>query len=446
MIGERRGVIRRRAASLLSPLSIPAFRRLWAADIVSLLGDWVGRLALTVLVYERTQSSAWAAAVTAVSLAGFVGIGQVLATLADRFGRITVMVVSDVLRAALFAAMLISMPVGALLVLAFLAGLATPPFEAARAAAMPDLVPENRYGNALALAGISVQTSLVVGTALGGVLLAVFDARAVLLLNSISFLVSAIIVFGLRRTAAGRPAAERVSVGGSLRQGGSALFHDRMVRRALSIVCVAGAAGTVVEALIVPYALSNDLSPHLLGLLAALVPVGTLFGTALVATGVRSDSSLLRNAARCCVAAAGVAAPLFWLGAGGPLAFAAFLVTGGIFAVSIPSNTVIGLRLERDCRASAMGIAVGLLMGSQALGAALGGLSASVVGEAETMAGALGLATIFGLWALITTPSDAKHLVRRRPKAAAPSRVIDLSALDEAAVAAPGPSVMASTR
>ena len=137
---------------------------------------------------------------------------------------------------------------------------------------------------------------------------------------------------------------------------------------------------------------------------------------------------------------------MFWLGAGGPLAFAAFLVTGGIFAVSIPSNTVIGLRLERDCRASAMGIAVGLLMGSQALGAALGGLSASVVGESETMAGALGLATIYGLWALITTPSDAKHLVRRRPKAAAPSRVIDLSALDEVAVAAPGPSVMVSTR
>lgn len=446
MIGEWRGVVRRRAASLLSPLAIPAFRRLWVADIISLLGDWVGRIALTVLIYEQTQSSAWAAAVTAVSLAGFVGIGQVLATLADRFGRITVMVVTDVLRAGLFAAMLISIPVVGLLVLAFLAGLATPPFEAARAAAMPDLVPANRYGSALALAGISVQSSLVLGTALGGLLLAVFDVRAVLLLNSISFLVSAVILFGLRDTAAARPAARRATVGGSLREGGSALFHDRMVRRALSIVCVAGAAGTVVEALIVPYALSNDLSPHLLGLIAALVPIGTLFGTALVATGARSDASLLRNAARCCVAAAGVAAPLFWLGAGGPLAFAAFLVTGGIFAVSIPSNQVIGLRLERDHRASAMGIAVGLLMGSQALGAALGGLSASAVGEAETMTGALVVATVFGLWALVTTPTDAKHLFRRRPSAATPSRVIDLAALEDVAVVAPDAPALSSPR
>ena len=86
------------------------------------------------------------------------GIGQVLATLADRYGRVAVMLAADVARAALFLAMLLDVPVGALLVLAFLAGLATPPFEAARSAALPDLVPEERYGDALALVGISVQS------------------------------------------------------------------------------------------------------------------------------------------------------------------------------------------------------------------------------------------------------------------------------------------------
>ena len=71
------------------------------------------------------------------------------------------------------------------------------------------------------------------------------------------------------------------------------------------------------------------------------------------------------------------AAPLFWLEASGALAFVAFAIAGGMFAVSIPTNTVIGIRLSRDTRASAMGIAVGVLMGSQALGAAVGGLVAS---------------------------------------------------------------------
>ena len=111
-------MLRQRATSLLAPLSIRHFRRLWLADMVSLFGDWAGRLALAVLVLERTGSPAWAAGVTAVSLAGFVGIGQVLATLADRHGRVAVMLVADVARAALFAAMLLPIPVGGLLVLA----------------------------------------------------------------------------------------------------------------------------------------------------------------------------------------------------------------------------------------------------------------------------------------------------------------------------------------
>src|SRR3546814_6992301 len=90
------------------------------------------------------------------------------------------MLVADVARAALFGAMLLSVPIGGVLVLAFLAGLASPPFEAARSAALPDLVPERRYGEALALAGISVQASLVVGYALGGGLVAVIGAEGAL--------------------------------------------------------------------------------------------------------------------------------------------------------------------------------------------------------------------------------------------------------------------------
>src|SRR5688572_20259560 len=104
------GHLRRRAGALMAPLSIPDFRRLWAADVISLLGDWAGRLALTVIVLNRTDSPAWAAAVTAVSLAGFVGLGQVLSTFADRFGRVAVMLVADVVRAGVFFAMLADVP------------------------------------------------------------------------------------------------------------------------------------------------------------------------------------------------------------------------------------------------------------------------------------------------------------------------------------------------
>jgi MFS family permease len=427
--------LRQRAGELTSALRIPDFRRLWAADMISLLGDWAGRLALTVLVLERTGSPAWAAAVTAVSLAGFVGIGQVLATLADRFGRVSVMLAADVARAALFAAMLLHLPVGALLLLAFLAGLASPPFEAARSAALPDLVPEHRYGDALALSGISVQSSIVVGNALGGLLLVAVGPRGALAINAASFLVSAVIILGLRSSQAAAPASDRQTVGGSLKAAAANLFGDRMVRRALAIISITGALGTVDEALVVPYAAHIGMPRGLLGLLAAAVPVGTLLGTAVIARST-DHHTLLRSAALCTVVTAALAVPLFWLEVGGAGAFLAFVISGGMFAVSIPTNVVIGTRLVRETRASAMGIAVGILMGSQAAGAAVGGLAASAVGAPRAIAGALFLASVFGAWAAVTTPVDAKHLAGRarvapvpsRPARSEPSVVIDLDA------------------
>lgn len=430
MARSDRGVLRQRATALISPLGLRHFRRLWLADVASLLGDWAGRLALTVLVLERTGSPAWAAGVTAVSLAGFVGLGQVLATLADRHGRVAVMITADVVRAGLFVLMLLPIPVGALLVLAFLAGLATPPFEAARSAAMPDIVPEDRYGDALALSGISVQSSLVVGYALGGVLLSVVEAEVAIAVNAASFLVSAALLLELRHTPAAQPAAFRSTVRRSLGEGAAAIFHDPLVRRAMVIVAVTGALGTVGEALVVPYAKEVGLRDGMIGLLAAAVPIGTLLGTAAIAVGPRDHHSLLRTAAWCAAITSAAAAPLFWLEAGGVFAFVAFATAGGIFAVSIPTNTVIGLRLTRDSRASAMGIAVGMLMGSQALGAAFGGVAASVVGTPQAIAGAFAAAAVISAWWAVTTPHDARHLRRPARRAVPADRVVDLAAME----------------
>lgn len=434
MARETGGGAQRSAGTILSTLRIRDFRRLWVADMISLLGDWAGRLALTVLVLERTGSPAWAAAVTAVSLAGFVGIGQVLATLADRFGRVSVMLVADVARAALFAAMLLHLPVGAMLLLAFLAGLATPPFEAARSAALVDLVPEERYGDALALAGVSIQSAVVAGNAIGGLLLVLVGARGALAINAASFLVSAAIILQLRATAAAAPSGAFSSVGGSLRDGATNLFGDRMVRRALGIIATTGALGTVAEALVVPYARDAGLPKGLFGVLAASVAIGTIVGTLLISRS-SDHQALLRRAGLCTFVTAALAAPLFWLEVRGAGAFVAFAITGGMFAVSIPVNIVIGTRLLRDTRASAMGIAVGVLMGSQAAGAALGGVAASVLSPSRAIAGSLSLAVVYGAWTTLTTPVDAKHLSgRRRILGSSPNPrvVIDVDAATQA--------------
>jgi len=427
-----------RPLALLATLRNRHFRRLWVADMVSLLGDWAARLALTVIVLERTDSPAWAASVTAVSLAGYVGLGQVLATLADRRGRISVMLAADVVRAATFGLMLIpGTPVAVMLVLAFLAGLATPPFEAARSAAIPDLVPEDEYGDALAFAGISVQAAVVVGSVMGGGLLVWVGANTALAINAASFLLSALIVLQLRGTPAAAPAAEGAGIGGSLRDGYRNLVDDRMVRRALVLITITGALGTVDEALVVPYAREVGIPNGMLGVLQAAVPIGTILVTTIIPTS-GDHRRLLLGSSWCAAITAALAAPLFFLQVGTWGAVVACVISGGMFAISIPTNVVIGTRLARESRASAMGIAVGVLMGSQALGAAIGGVAASVLGPPAAIGSALSLACLFSLWAVATNPYEAKHLAPRRRPAPAPSDEADV--IIDLTDAAPAPA------
>ena len=245
-------------------------------------------------------------------------------------------------------AMLADVPVGGLLILAFLAGLATPPFEAARSAALPDLVPEERYRRrARAVRHLRAVLSGVRVRAGGGLLLTVVEPETALAINAMSFLVSAFLLLDLRHSAAARPASTLSTVSRSLSDGAASLFGDPMVRRALGSSSITGALGTVDEALVVPYADLIGLPDGLLGLLAAVDPGRH--------AGGHGDHR--RRPARPPLAPAhaphGVAPsrpppppPCSGSRPVGGLAFVAFALSGGMFAVSIPTNTVIGLRFE----------------------------------------------------------------------------------------------------
>src|SRR5690242_6309626 len=81
--------------------AVREFRAMWAAEALSQAGDQLARVALAVLVYGRTESAALAGLTYALTLApAFLG-GIFLSGLADRFPRRDVMVITDVLRAAL---------------------------------------------------------------------------------------------------------------------------------------------------------------------------------------------------------------------------------------------------------------------------------------------------------------------------------------------------------
>ena len=108
------------------------------------------------------------------------------------------MVGCDLVRALLMALLAVpGLPVGMILVVVFVAELASPPFQAARSALLPQLLKGDRYVVGLSLQASTGQAAQVAGYAIGA-LLAVSSPRAALLANSLTFVVSATLLrFGV---------------------------------------------------------------------------------------------------------------------------------------------------------------------------------------------------------------------------------------------------------
>ena len=193
------------------------FRALWLAQILSVAGDQLARVALTLLVFDRTHSALLAAVTFAASVVPtFVG-GIVLAGLADRLPRREVMIACDLIRTALAGVMALSgVPTAVLVVLLFGVTMTGAPFLSARAALYPDILTGDRYVLGTAVTLTTLQFAQVLGFAVGGAAVGFFGVRTSLLADAATFALSALII---RVWVRSRPAAKQDRDHGSLRRG-----------------------------------------------------------------------------------------------------------------------------------------------------------------------------------------------------------------------------------
>jgi MFS family permease len=171
-----------------------AARRVALARLISLTGTQAAFTALLFLLFERTGSSKWVSAALLLTF-GTAGILTPLAgSLGDRFDRRRLMIVSELLGAACFAALAFARTPVPLLLLAFLAAVAETPFFPAASAAVPNLVPTGDLAWANSTIAFGSNVGYLLGPALGGVLVAVIGAAAVFLFNAATFVISAFLV------------------------------------------------------------------------------------------------------------------------------------------------------------------------------------------------------------------------------------------------------------
>ena len=173
--------------------------------MLSVAGDQLARVALTLLVFQRTGSALLAAITFAVSIVpAFIG-GLTLSGLADRLPRRQVMIASDLSRAVLVAIMAIpGMPVFLMICIFGAVTMIGAPFNAARAALYPDILIGDLYVLGTAVTLTTLQFAQVIGFAAGGAIVELFGVRTSLLVDSATFLVSALLTRALVRA---RPTA-----------------------------------------------------------------------------------------------------------------------------------------------------------------------------------------------------------------------------------------------
>jgi MFS family permease len=172
------------------------FRLLFGGQAISVVGDALFPVALAFAVIHLSGSATslgLVLAAQAVPLAALVLVGGVVG---DRLSRQRVMIASDLARAlvqATAAGLLIGgvARVWHLAVLAALYGAAEAFFRPAAAGLIPRTVPEASLQQANALIAMSQSTGMVVGPAVGGVLIALFGPGSAIAIDAATFVASA---------------------------------------------------------------------------------------------------------------------------------------------------------------------------------------------------------------------------------------------------------------
>ena len=198
-------------------LSIRDARALIGASAASQVGNWLYNAALLGYVYSTTHSAAWVGAATICRLLPYVLLGPWGGTVADRYPRRSVLLVGDLLRLALMGALAAvvraSGPVTLVIAVTALASAAGSAERPAALALLPRLVGETRLGAANALLHTVQDLGVVVGPAIGALLLALAPAWIAFLVNGLTFLISAVLISTMRRETVRRGVGRRVSMG-----------------------------------------------------------------------------------------------------------------------------------------------------------------------------------------------------------------------------------------
>jgi MFS family permease len=403
-------VISRQLRLLRNP---PSFGLLALATLASGLGTWLAFVALTVDVFDRTDSATWVSALFIADFLPAILIGLAAGTLVDRMPRRRLMIASDLARVAVFAALPFADSAALIVALAAVAGFATGFFRPAVYAGLPNLVPDEDLAVANSILQTIENAAWALGPILGGLLVTATGPDAAYWINAATFAVSAALLTGIpQRLLQSAPAV------------GHGYWRDladgfRLIRRsralltilaAWNVVMLATAGANVSEVVLAKDAFSAGDFGY--GLLVGATGVGLAVGSLFAGSFLENRSLAAVYGASIALVALGMAAaavsPNVWVAA------ICVAVVGAGNGAAVVCNALL---VQRGAPDELRGRAFTVLMSSNYVVLGLGMLAAGPLTDALGPRAVWGVAGALSALAALIGLAKARGVSTRREPA-----------------------------
>ncbi|YAL82823.1 MFS transporter [Dermacoccaceae bacterium W4C1] len=369
-------------------LSIRNYRIYFTGALLSNVGTWMGRVAQDwlVLVELTDHDSTALGLVTALQFLPVVLLAPIAGTLADRFPKRRLLVLTQTglaVTSAMLAALVLlgGVQLWQVYLLAAVQGVFTALDNPTRQAFVSEMVPGDKLGNAVGLNSASFNAARLIGPGVAGLLIAAVGTGWTLVVNTFSF-IAVLVALRAMDGSALRPSPRGKGKGG-IREGLAYVKHRPDLQLIMAIVFVLGTFGMnfqITTALMATTVFHKGAGEF--GLLGSIMAIGSL--SAALMSARRSQPRLrvlLIALAGFVVASAGAAlAPSY-------LMFAIWLVPVGLTALTVlpTANTMVQLSVAPHMRGRVMALYMAIFMGGTPIGAPLIGWIGDTYGARWTI-------------------------------------------------------------
>jgi Na+/melibiose symporter-like transporter len=374
----------------------PDFRRLWTGDAFGQLGAQLTALALPIFAVQQLSATEWQMGVlNAAEYAAFLVIGLPAGAWVDRMRKRKVLIVADLVRAAVLAVVVATAVTGhasipLLVVAALVISVATVFFDVSHQSYVPGLVGLDHLveGNSKLQATASV--AQVAAPAIGGLLLRAITAPALIAVTVVTYLVSAFSVGRIRHQEQTPHPDTRRPLKVEIAEGLQFVVHEPFLRRIVACTSLGNFAGAIAGAVTAIYVLRTlGLGTAAYGAILSAGSVGGLLGAVVagrLAQWIGEGRIIPLSALVLAPAAA-----LMPLAATGVVPAAVLLVVGGAvfgFGVIVYNVAQVSFR-QRVCPPPLLGRMNAsvrfIVWGSMPIGGLLGGWLGTQVGVLPTL-------------------------------------------------------------